>query len=117
MAFKEDQFRKYSSRIYNATVYGEHATKKKLPRINVKIFREDFSITHHALGSLETFGYYEWLEIRDAIQKEKLEYKKPVEEELNALLNRMSQHIKVPSLPLKRRRKSTIEEGPSIRKG
>ena len=60
---------------------------------DLKIYRADHTSTKHVHTTLYTFGYYEWLEIRDVIVKEKSGYKKYVIEELNLFLTKMSKPL------------------------
>ena len=63
---------------------------------------------------MDIFGYYEWLEIREAIRKVRSIYKNLIEQELNSLFSRMSKVITVPP-QLAPRRRSTTAEGPVLR--
>ena len=49
----------------------------------IKIYRADHTSIEHVHTTLDSFRYYEWLEIRKVIVKEKSEYKKYRIEELN----------------------------------
>ena len=89
-------FRKYKAKIVIDSISSEPATKRKSAKAFIKITRSDSTITEHAHTTLDTFGYYEWLEIREVIVKEKSAYKKYVTEELNRFLNKMSKLIIVP---------------------
>ena len=69
---------------------------------------------------LKFYGFSEWLEIREALQRSKSKFKNLVEQIINQLLERMSQFVTIPPLPektMKRKGKSNndIEEGPSFR--
>ena len=73
--------------------------------------RADWTFTTQGHTRLDVFGYYEWLETREAIRKEKSAYKNLIERKLNSLLSRMSKVMKVPPLqPAQRRRLVTAEE-------
>ena len=76
--------------------------------------REDGTYSTHYHTKMDIFGYYEWLEIREAIRKVRSTYKNLIEQELNSLLSRMSKAITVPPQPALRRR-STTTEGPVLR--
>ena len=60
------------------------------------------------------YGYYEWLEIREAPQREKPSFKQAVEEVLDKLFQRMSQQIQAPPLEPRTGRRSAENERPSI---
>ena len=79
------------------------------------IYRADLTSTKHVHTTLDTFRYYEWLEIREVIVKEKSAYKKYVFEELTRLRNKMSKVIKIPPLQPRASRRSAAETGPIIR--
>lgn len=85
--------------------------------VNLTIFRDDFSVVTDYASKLSDYGFYEWLEIRDVIQKSKSKYKEYVDYHLNKLFERISQIVDIPPLPHKsvRRRKSipASEEEPS----
>jgi len=69
---KKINFRKYKAKIVNATISGERATKRRPAKAFIKIDRSNSSSAEHVHT---TFGYYEWLEIREVIVKEKSAYK------------------------------------------
>lgn len=75
--------------------------------ISLIIFREDHSAFTDYPSFFWRYGFYEWLEIRNAIKKSKSKNKEYVEAELNKLFDRVSKIIEIPPLPLKpsRRRK------------
>jgi len=58
---------------------------------------------------MEIFGYFEWLEIREAIRKVRSVYKNLIEQELNSLLSRMSKVITVPPQSAPRRRSTKLK--------
>ena len=62
---------KYKSPIVDASIWGERGSKIKDPKAIVTIYRKDGTSTTHFHSQIETFGYYEWLEMREVIQKEK----------------------------------------------
>ncbi|KAI3745847.1 hypothetical protein L6452_08258 [Arctium lappa] len=80
--------------------------KKKKDRVSVtmEITREDGSCKAMFVSKLETFGYMEWLEFKEALKKSKSTSRGYVEGILEALINRVSTVLKVPSaLPSKPR--------------
>ena len=99
--FDKINFKKYKAKIVIASIFGERATKRRSAKAFIKITRLDSTITKHVHTTLDTFGYYEWLEIREVIVKEKSAYKKYVTEELNRLLNKMLKLITIPPLQRK----------------
>lgn len=58
------------------------------------------SITDYP-SQLWRYGFDEWEEIRNAIQKYKSKYKEYVEDHLNKLFDKVSKIVKIPPLPLK----------------
>ena len=63
----------------------EKVDKKRDPKAIITIYKKDGTSTTHFHSEIDTFGYYEWLEMRDVIQKEKSTYKKYIEDELKQL--------------------------------
>ena len=108
-------FRKYKAKIVNASISGERATKIRSAKALIKITRPDSTITEQIHTTLDTFEYYEWLEIREVIVKEKSSYKKYVTEELNRQLNKMSKLITVPPLQPRTSRRQSADAGYVIR--
>ena len=76
--------------------------------------REDGTYSIHYHTKMDIFGYYEWLEIKEAKRNVRSVYKNLIEQELNSLLSRMSKVIMVPPQPAPERR-STTAEGPVLR--
>ena len=98
MCSKKTKLRKYKSPIIDASIQGERGSKKKDPKAIITIYRKDGTSTIHFHSQIETFGYYEWLEMREVIQKEKSTNKKYIEDDLKCLLSRMSKGVKVPPI-------------------
>ena len=95
---KKIDFRKYKSKIIDASIFGERAINKIHAKVFIKIYRADKTSTEHVHTTLDTFGYYEWLEISEVIVNEKSSYKKYVIEELTRLLNKMGKLHIIPPL-------------------
>ena len=84
-------FRKYNSKIISCSITGQRATKQMSAEATLKVPRADLTFATHSHTRLDVFGYYEWLEIREAIRKVKSAYKKLIEQELDSLLSRFYQ--------------------------
>lgn len=69
------------SKITNVTITGR--TRIGGLMITMTIFGDDQSVLTDTPSFLKLYGYSEWLEIREAIQKSKSKYKKVVEHVLN----------------------------------
>lgn len=97
-------------KITNATVTGR--PKDGGVMVTMNIFRDNNTYITDYPSHLQRYGFDEWIEIRDAIQKSKSKYKEYVEDQLNKLFNKVSKIVKIPPLPLKptHRRKSTQAE-------
>ena len=109
------EFRKYKARIVDASISGERTTKRRPTKAFIKIYKADLTSTEHSHTSLDTFGYYEWLEIREVIVKEKSAYKNHVIEEMTQLLDKMSKLLKIPPLAPRASRREAAAARPVIR--
>ncbi|KAI3677958.1 hypothetical protein L6452_37232 [Arctium lappa] len=79
--------------------------KKDRTYVTMEISREDGSSKSMFVSKLECFGYMEWIEFKDALKKSKSTYRGYVEGILEALINRVTVVLKVPSaLPSKPRK-------------
>ena len=87
---QKKNLREYKSPIIDASIQGERGSRKKEPKAIITIYRKDGTSTTHFHYHIETFGYYEWLEMREVIKKEKSTYQRYIEDELNRLLYCMS---------------------------
>ncbi|KAI3672983.1 hypothetical protein L6452_39088 [Arctium lappa] len=78
--------------------------KKDRTSVTMEITREDASSKAMFVSKLESFGYKEWIEFKDALKKSKSTNRGYVEGILEALINRVTTVLKVPSsLPPKLR--------------
>ena len=73
-------------------------TKKKSANVLITVEHSNRHSVSHLVDRLEIYGYYEWLEIKEALKKIRSTYKKNVEEILDQLINRVSQHTKRPPI-------------------
>ncbi|KAI3678292.1 hypothetical protein L6452_37579 [Arctium lappa] len=73
--------------------------RKKTDRTSVtmEITREDASSKEMFVSKLESFGYMEWIEFKDALKKSMSIYRGYVEGILDALINRVTGVLNVPS--------------------
>ncbi|KAI3707590.1 hypothetical protein L6452_26216 [Arctium lappa] len=71
--------------------------KKDKVSVTMEITREDGSCKAMFVSKLESFGYMEWLEFKDALNKSKSIYRGYVEKINDALINRVAAILKVPS--------------------
>jgi hypothetical protein len=79
----------------------ERATKKKSAKVLITIERSNHHSVTHLADRLEIYGYYEWLEIKEALKKVRSTYRRNVEDILDKLINRVSQHTKLPTIVTK----------------
>ncbi|KAI3684727.1 hypothetical protein L6452_33952 [Arctium lappa] len=94
--------------------------KKEQLSVTMEITREDGTQKAMYVSKLESFGFMEWLEFWDALKKSKSTYRGYVEGLLEALINRVTSVLKLPSplppksLKLKRRIGSSSSEDVAI---
>ncbi|KAI3715452.1 hypothetical protein L6452_22434 [Arctium lappa] len=94
--------------------------KKDQLSVTMEITREDGTQKAMYVSKLESFGFTEWLEFWDALKKSKSTYRGYVEGLLEALINRVTSVLKLPSplppksLKLKRRIGSSSSEDVTI---
>jgi len=79
----------------------ERATKKKIAKILITVERSNHHRVTHLAGRLEIYGYSEWLGIKEALKKVRSPYRRSVEDKLGKLINRVSQHTKLPTIATK----------------
>ena len=77
---------------------GERARKKKLVRVTITIERSNLHSVSYLVHTVDIYGYYEWLDIREALKSVRSTYRKVVEDELDKFILKISQHTKL--LPL-----------------
>ena len=103
------------SPIIDASIRDEHRSKRKDLKAIITIYRKYGTSTTHFHSQIETFGYYDWLEMGELIQKEKSTYKKYIEDELKRRPSLMSKGVKVPLLQPRPTRRRSQAEGPTRR--
>ncbi|KAI3702337.1 hypothetical protein L6452_28073 [Arctium lappa] len=92
--------------------------KKDKVSVTMEITREDGSCKAMFVSKLESLGYMEWLEFKDALKKSKSIYRGYVEGINDALINRVVAILKVPSAipskPKQIRRKSVSSSSENV---
>ncbi|KAI3672905.1 hypothetical protein L6452_39006 [Arctium lappa] len=94
--------RSHTSMISVMTITGTRRDNQQT--ITMEIFRRDGTAKAMFFSKLETFGFYEWLDFKEALKKSKSKFRGNVEELINALINRVTTRMNIPSaLPQKPR--------------
>ncbi|KAI3746275.1 hypothetical protein L6452_08701 [Arctium lappa] len=92
--------------------------KKDKVYVTMEITREDGSCKAMFVSKLESFGYMEWLEFKDALKKSKSIYRGYVEGINDALINRVAAILKVssalPSKPKQFKRKPVSSSSENV---
>ena len=83
-------FRKHSSHITNVTIISRRPTNKKPEKVSITIYRQNLHSITLYIDKLDIYRYYEWLEIREAMQREKSVFKGAVEEEVRGYLSKLN---------------------------
>ncbi|KAI3758649.1 hypothetical protein L6452_06217 [Arctium lappa] len=98
-----EEERSKKQRVSDSSVEWWKNTKDRVS-VTMEITREDGSCKAMFVSNMESFGYMEWIEFKDALKKSKSTSRSYVEGILEALINRVSTVLKVPSaLPSKPR--------------
>ena len=63
-------FWNHRSRITSVTIISQRSSKKNPDKVTITIYRQNVHSVTHYIENVDIYGYYEWLEIRDALQKE-----------------------------------------------